>query len=106
MKLKIDVLYFEACPNHLPVVQRIAEVLQEEACDAQVCEVLVPDVEAAQSMSFLGSPTVRINGVDIEPAARNSQDFGFMCRWYSGGIPSRELIRDAVRFVQKNGGSQ
>jgi hypothetical protein len=98
-KMKVEVLYFEDCPNHLPTLIRIKEVLQQENCDAEVGEVLVPDVQTAQRMEFLGSPTVRINDVDIEPNARERTDFGLMCRRYSEGIPSHEMIRAAVRSV-------
>jgi hypothetical protein len=102
--MKVEVLYFEGCPNHLPTLERIKEVLQEESCDAEVREVLVPDMQTAQSVEFLGSPTVRVNGVDIEPSARERKDFGLMCRRYSEGIPSHELIRTAVRSVLVTGG--
>jgi hypothetical protein len=95
--MKVEVLYFEGCPSHLPTLERIKEVLQEESCDAEVGEVLVPDVDTAQKVKFLGSPTVRVNGVDIEPNARERKDFGLMCRRYSGGILSHELIRSAIR---------
>ncbi len=47
-RIEIDVLYFEDCPNHLPTIDRIYAVLREEGCDADVREVLVPDVETAQ----------------------------------------------------------
>ena len=102
--MKIDVLYFEDCPHHLPTLLRIAEVLREEGCDAEVREVLVPDQQAAASVKFLGSPTVRINGIDIDPEAADEQNFGWMCRRYSGGVPSHELIRTAVRTAMNNGG--
>lgn len=101
--MKIDVLYFEDCPNHLPTLERINEILSEEGCEVEVTEVLVPDARTAQSAKFLGSPTVRVNGIDIEPAALDRQDFGLMCRRYSGGIPSHELIRTAVRSALENG---
>ena len=103
-KIKVEVLYFEGCPNHLPTLERIKEVLQEEGCDAEIREILVPDVETAHRVRFLGSPTIRINGSDIEPAAQERSNFGLMCRRYgligrrnSDGIPSHELIRDAIR---------
>ena len=67
--MKIEVLYFENCPNHVPTLERIHQVLREEGCDAEVREVLVPDVETARNVRFLGSPTVRVNGIDIEPNA-------------------------------------
>lgn len=95
--MKVEVLYFEGCPNHLPTMQRIKKILQDEDRDAEVREVFVPDGETAQRVSFLGSPTVRINGVDIEPSADGRKDFGLMCRRYSEGIPPYELIRAAVR---------
>lgn len=98
--MRIEVLYFEGCPNHLPTLERIHQVLREEGCDAKVREVLVPDVETAHNVRFLGSPTIRVNGVDIEPTAKERKDFGLMCRRYANGIPSHELIREAVRSAQ------
>lgn len=105
-EIEIDVLYFEDCPNHLPTVERINAVLREEDCRAYVREVLVPDVSTAERVKFLGSPTVRINGIDIEPAARNRKDFGLMCRRYAGGVPSNELIRAAIRNAANDGGEE
>lgn len=101
--MKIEVLYFEDCPNHLPTLERIHKVLQEEGCRAEVSEILVPDAETACEARFLGSPTVRIDGIDIEPSAKERKDFGLMCRRYSSGLPSRELIREAVRSASLNG---
>ena len=95
--MKIEVFYFDNCPNHLPTLERIHQVLREEGCNAEVRAVLVSDVETAQNVKFLGSPTVRVNGLDIEPKAEERKDFGLMCRRYPGGIPSQELIREAVR---------
>jgi hypothetical protein len=95
--MKVEFLYLAGCPNHVPALERIKEILQEESCGAEVREILVPDVQAARRTKFLGSPTIRVNGIDIEPTARKRGDFGFMCRRYSGGLPSHELIRAAVR---------
>lgn len=101
--MKIEVLYFEGCPNHLPTLERIHEILREEHCDAEVREVRVPDVETAHKVRFLGSPTVRVNGHDVEPTAKDRRDFGLMCRRYSNGLPSHELIREAVRLASMIG---
>ena len=104
--MKIEVLYFENCPNHVPTLERIHQVLREEGCDAEVREVLVSDVETAHNVRFLGSPTVRVNGLDIEPKAEERKDFGLMCRRYSSGIPSHELIREALRSALIGGSPQ
>ena len=104
LPMKIEILYFEGCPHHVPTLERIHQVLREEGCDAEVGEVLVPDTMAALETRFLGSPTVRINGIDIEPEAREGTDFGLMCRRYANGVPSYKLIRDAVRSASAIGG--
>jgi hypothetical protein len=50
--MKVEVLYFEGCPNHPPALERIKEILREESCGAEVREILVLDVQAAQSAKF------------------------------------------------------
>lgn len=98
-RMTIDILYFEGCPHHLPTRERISAVLREECCEAEVREVAVPDATTAVRMKFPGSPTVRVNGVDIEPEAADGYGFGLMCRRYPGGIPSDALIRTAIRMA-------
>jgi hypothetical protein len=97
--IKIEVFYFEGCPKYPPTIERIGAVLRDEACNAEVREIPVPDAETARKLRFLGSPTVRVNGVDIEPDTIDSSggDFPIICRYYAGGAPSYELIRAAVR---------
>lgn len=100
--MKIEVLYFDECPNHSPAVDRIRKVLKEEGISADVSEVKVADEMAARAIGFLGSPSIRVDGVDVEPAARSSKDYGMMCRTYLEGgrrvgLPSRESIRAAIR---------
>lgn len=100
--MKTEILHFEGCPNHRPAVERVREVLKEEGLTAEVVEVNVPDEAIARSLGFLGSPTIRVNGLDVEPPARSSKQFGMMCRIYTEGgrregLPSRELIRKALR---------
>jgi hypothetical protein len=106
LPMQIEVLYFEDCPNHQPTLERVNAVLREEGCRADVREVLVPDVSTAERVKFLGSPTVRVNGIDIEPSARDRRDFGLMCRRYASGAPSHELIRTAVRSASNDGGGE
>ncbi|MBI4465431.1 MAG: cation transporter [Acidobacteria bacterium] len=103
--MKIEVLYFEGCPNHRPAVKRVKELLKEMGLKAEVIEVNVPNEATARRVGFLGSPTIRINGLDVEPPARSSTQFGMMCRTYSEGgrregMPSRELIRQALKIAQ------
>ena len=104
--MKIEILYFDQCPNHGPTIERVKDVLCEEGQAADVVEVNVQDDATARSLGFLGSPTVRIDGLDIEPSTRTSKDFGLMCRTYIDGgnqvgIPPLDLIRTALRASAK-----
>src|SRR5712691_8602010 len=68
--MKVDILYFSGCPNHVPAVDRVREVLKQEGTPADMVEVEVKDAATAQQVGFLGSPTIRVDGQDVEPAAR------------------------------------
>jgi hypothetical protein len=95
--MKIEVLYFEGCPNHAPAVDRLKTVLRQAGLATEVSEIEVTDESAAKTLRFFGSPTIRVNGLDIEPDARNVGDTGFACRRYPGGLPSEGMIRSALR---------
>ena len=94
--MKIEVLYFDGCPNHLPAAERVRAVVERDNVAAEIVEVEVKDEAEAKALAFPGSPTIRVNGVDIEPAARGTAETGFACRRYAGGLPSEDLIRAAV----------
>src|SRR5262245_56211155 len=101
-EIKIEVLYFNGCPNHSIAVERLREVLAEENVSAEIFEINVADDDQARAIGFLGSPTIRINGVDVEPAARTGRQPGMSCRTYveggrQEGIPSRSRLQVAVR---------
>ena len=100
--MKIDVLYFDGCSNHSTAVERLREVLAEANVSAEIVEIKVADDDQARALGFLGSPTIRINGVDIEPAARAGCQPGMSCRTYveggkQEGVPTRNLLQVAVR---------
>lgn len=100
--MKVEVLYFSGCPNHVPAVDCVREVLQHEGAPADTVEVEVKDAATAQQVGFLGSPTIRVDGQDVEPAARAARTFGMICRTYvyggrRVGVPPTEWIRAAVR---------
>jgi len=49
---------------------------------AEVVERAVETHEAAEAEACLGSPTVRVDGRDVDPAARERADFALKCRPY------------------------
>ncbi len=104
--MKVEVLYFSGCPNHAPAVERVREVLEQEGTSAEVVQVEIKDSVIARSVGFLGSPTIRIDGQDVEPEARGAWAFGMSCRTYSAGgmrtgVPPSEWIRAAVKEAKE-----
>ena len=102
--MKIEVLYFAGCPNSAPTISLVREVVRESGVEAEVAEVAEVEVlsaEQAQSLGFLGSPTVRVDGLDVEPEARAATQFGFGCRTYVDagrrtGTPTAAMLRSAI----------
>jgi hypothetical protein len=96
--MKIEVLYVPNCPNHALVLERLCEILPSDSFQEHVNEVLVNDPAMAQSLRFPGSPTIRINGHDVEPQSEQAASFGLMCRLYSdgSGVPSQQSMRAAI----------
>ena len=96
--MQIDILYFEGCPNHERTVELVRGLVRSLGLNATVREVEVGDAAEASRLRFFGSPTVQVNGQDIEPAVRSRADYSFSCRMYGrAGSPPRELIERALR---------
>jgi hypothetical protein len=100
--MKIEVLYVPNCPNHAQALQRLREVLPVESFQENVSEVLVEDAERAHALKFPGSPTIRVNGRDVEPQSEKGAKFGLMCRLYSdgSGAPSKERLVAAIALAR------
>ena len=96
--MKVEVLYVTDCPSHPLAVRLLKDVLAAEGIKAEVIEVLVVDAQMASELKFRGSPTIRINGLDI--AGGSSDAVAFACRLYPGahqiGVPPIELVRCAL----------
>lgn len=100
--MKIELLYFAGCPTYLGAESLIAEVLQAHGVPAEIELREIKTAEDALQLRFLGSPTIRVEGVDIDPGARSSNEFGLRCRVYRDGsrfvgVPPRELMERALK---------
>ena len=94
-QMKVDVLVFEGCPHAdaaLSLVKRVVGRLEPEA---PVRRVEIDTPEKAAEIGFLGSPSVRINGDDIE--RKRTSKGALCCRTYSGnGVPPEWIIEAGV----------
>ena len=80
--MKIEILYFDGCPNHQPAIELVRQMLREVCGSVEVVEVNVPDAATAEAARFIGSPTIRVDGLDVEPAARTAREYALTCRTY------------------------
>jgi len=97
----IEVLDFERCPNYEALGLRLPKLLDHAGVKAEVKLRQVESEEDARRARFLGSPTVRVDGRDVEPDADGRTDYGLKCRLYRtpGGIvgaPPDTLVVDAL----------
>lgn len=107
--MKVEVLYFEGCPNHAPALEMVRRVLDRERIRAEVRSIEVPGEKDADSLRFLGSPSIRVDGEDIEPGRADDLPF-FGCRTYTvggktTGVPPEEWLLQALRRPETGNGA-
>ena len=66
---RVDILYFDGCPNWQETKALVERIAEELAVEPAVRVFEVRDGDAAIEHRFLGSPTVRVDGADVEPGA-------------------------------------
>jgi len=100
--MKIEVLYSPDCPDYIAALEAIYQVLADMDIRARIELIRVETDEDARRLRFIGSPTVRVDGVDVEPYVTfAAKDFGLRCRFYAEGgealgWPSKRVLRDTI----------
>jgi hypothetical protein len=97
----IEVFYVRGCPNHQAAIENLRSALHSAAIDASIQEIAVADDAMARQLKFPGSPTIRVDGRDVEPNAHDS--YGLACRLYSNGtgVPPLEALRRALEGAEE-----
>lgn len=94
--VRVELLYFDGCPSYERVGADLAEVIADLNIDAQMSSVKVTTQAQADALHFAGSPTVQVNGRDLE----DYDGPGVLaCRLYGEnrkGWPSRELLKQRL----------
>ncbi len=97
----VEVLTFAGCPHAESALELVMRVVRELGVAEDVRRIDILDLETAAAHRFLGSPTIRVNGRDVEPGTHDRTDFALSCRMYrtdSGlsGQPDERWLRDAL----------
>jgi hypothetical protein len=93
--VEIELLYFDGCPNHEVVLARVHDLVAQVDPAPDIVLRRIADDAAAQRERFLGSPTVRVGGRDIEPGADRRSDYGIKCRLYATSTGVTGVPEDA-----------
>jgi hypothetical protein len=99
--MKIELLYWRGCPSYPEAQQLLEDVLTARGIVKAVEVREVTTEEEAQRLSFPGSPTIRINGRDIDPAGASGPP-ALTCRIYylpdgrASPVPTREQLEEAL----------
>jgi hypothetical protein len=103
--MRVELLFFDGCPSHERLLPRVRELADEAGAELRLTRVETP--EQAERERFLGSPTVRVDGRDIDPGATARTDYGLKCRIYRSAevgqspLPPEQWVRAAL---QRSGG--
>jgi|Deesub1362A_J573_1020465.scaffolds.fasta_scaffold03069_3 hypothetical protein len=98
--LEIRLLYFRGCPHFEDTLNLLRDVMKELGVKGDIELVEIRGQEDAEKYNFFGSPSIQINGVDIE---RTTGKPFFGCRVYTDeegnkkGLPPRSLLMRALR---------
>lgn len=104
--MEIKFLFYEDCPSHEDALERLRALIEREGVDASITVMEVKTEEQAKELKFIGSPTIRIEGRDIDPPPADAH-YGLTCRAYTlsdgriSPLPSEDMIRNALITVQK-----
>jgi len=99
---QVDLLYFRGCPSHEAFLPRLRSLLAGSGVAASLRLVEIRTDDEAQREHFVGSPTVRVDGIDVEPSAVARSGHGMQCRLYHtdagiSGTPTDDQVLAALQ---------
>ena len=103
--MRVSFLYYEDCLSHELALERLREVMAEEGIPAEMEVIKVETEEQARELRFVGSPTIRVDGQDIDLPTESR--YALTCRIYRledgriSPLPAKDMIRRALRSPAK-----
>jgi hypothetical protein len=100
--VKIEMLFWEGCPSHPEALELLQDVLRERGIEEPIELREVFTLGDAVELGFPGSPTIRIDGRDVDPVGATDPP-ALTCRVYRlpdgrpSPVPSRQQLEEAVR---------
>ena len=97
--MKIELLYFDACPSWETALANLRGALDEVGTGAPIELVRVETPDEAVARQFTGSPSIRVDGRELFPTEQ--ANYSLSCRMYHTpeglrGWPTRPMICEAL----------
>lgn len=106
MELKVELFHNKRCTFYQKTLVDLEDILLELGLEPKVEVRLIINQKEADEFSFIGSPTVHVNGQDIDPMAEQVKNFNSDgCRLYIWqdkvfDYPPMEMIKEAIRSIR------
>lgn len=78
--MKVELFYFDGCPSYTQALQNLKDALHHEQLPDTVEMIHVADPTEAQTKRFVGSPTIRTDGTDVEGPDAETNGYAYGCR--------------------------
>jgi hypothetical protein len=99
--VKVELLFWEGCPSYPEAEALLVDVLRGRGIDVRIERRQVLTQQEAEELAFPGSPTIRIDGRDVDPQGASARP-ALTCRIYRrpdgriSPIPARETLEAAL----------
>lgn len=99
---RVELLWFQGCGNHHAARVMLRELLSELAPGTTIDNIEATEPAIAERHRFPGSPTIRVDGRDVDPSYEDPVDYTPRCRLYwtaegLRGVPERAWVEAALR---------
>jgi hypothetical protein len=104
--MKIDFMYSKATGRSAEAEEALRQALDATEIEAEVVYTEVTDSEDAKQKRFLGSPSIRVDGIDVEYGEREPDEYQSGTRYYNTPqgwkpYPHARLIANTILEAQQ-----
>ncbi|HDZ86963.1 MAG TPA: DUF2703 domain-containing protein [Actinobacteria bacterium] len=101
--MQIQFLYFDGCPAWQGGLENLKQALKQSNLSEDFETVKIETDDEAKKHHFIGSPTIRVDGEDIDPAAQGQTISRKGCRIYKTpeGIKGEPTVRMITEVIKK-----
>jgi hypothetical protein len=98
----LELLYWAGCPSYPEALALLQDVLSEQGRADEIVVREVRTQQEAEALQFPGSPTIRVDGRDVDDDGAQASQISLGCRVYVlpdgrfSPVPSRTQLEEAL----------